>query len=159
MRRSPSSVLAVTSLAVSVLLFMGACGRGGGDDEPVVLEPNQEEALTLTLTRTEPLKARSPVTWTMQVRNAGREPAILTFGSGQRGEVVLAQGAVERYRWSKGKTFIQALSEISIAPGQAESFELKDDTLDLEPGQYDLVASLKSQPSPTEVRQAVIVSA
>ncbi len=146
------------ALAVTLLLVMSACG-GGEDDEPVVLEPNQEEGLTLTLTHTEPLRAKAPVTWTVQVRNAGQEPATLTFGSGQRGEVVLAQGAAERYRWSKGKAFTQALSEMSLAPGQAESFELKDDTLELEPGQYDLVASLKSQPSPTEVRQAVIVSA
>jgi len=148
----------VLALAVTLLLVMSACG-GGEDDEPVVLEPNQEEGLTLTLTHTEPLRARAPVTWTVQVRNAGQEAVVLTFSSGQRGDVVLAQGSAERYRWSSGKTFTQALSEMSVDPGQTESFELKDDTLEVEPGQYDLVASLKSQLSPTEVRQAVIVSA
>jgi hypothetical protein len=147
------------ALAATLLLVMSACGGGGGDDDPVVLEPNQEAELTLTLTHTEPLKARAPVTWTIQVRNAGQEAVTLTFGSGQRGDVVLAQGAAERYRWSKDKAFTQALIEVSIGPGQAESFEMKDDTLEVEPGQYDLVASLKSQLSPTEVRQAVIVSA
>jgi len=148
----------VLVLAVTLLLVMSGCG-GGEDEGPVVLEPNQEEGLTLTLTHTEPLKARAPVTWTVQVRNAGQDPVTLMYGSGQRGEVVLAQGTTERYRWSRGKTFTQALSEMSVAPGQTESFELRDDTLEVEPGQYDLVASLKSQPSPTEVRQAVIVSA
>ncbi len=143
-------------LAAAVLLSLSACG--GEEDDPV-LEPNQEEGLALTLTHTEPLKAKAPVTWTVQVRNAGQEPVTLAFASGQRGDVVLSQGSTERYRWSNGKAFTQAFAEMSIAPGQAESFELKDDVLDVEPGQYDLVASLRSQPSPTEVRRTVTVVA
>ncbi len=142
-------------LAAVALLVTGACG---GDDDPVVLEPNLEGGLVLTLTHTEPLRARAPVTWTLGVRNAGQEPVTLAFSSAQRGDVVLAQDSVERYRWSMGMAFAQVLAEISIAPGQAESFELKDDVLDVEPGQYDLVASLRSQLSPTEVRQPVTVA-
>lgn len=152
------AALAATALAVTVLLVLSACGRGGDDDDSVELEPNQEEGLTLTLTNTEPLRARAPVTWTLGVRNAGQEPVTLTFSSGQRGEVVLSQGAAVRYRWSKGKAFTQAFGEMSIEPGQAEFFELKDDTLDVQPGQYDLVATSRSQPSPTEVRQTVTVA-
>ncbi len=155
MRRS--AALAGRALAVTVLLVMSACGGGGKEDDPVVLEPNQEEGLRLTLSHTEPLRTGAPVTWTLGVRNAGNEPVTLTFSSGQRGDVVLTQGSAERYRWSKGRAFTQVFGEMSIAPGQAESFELKDDTLDVEPGQYELVASLKSQPSPTEVRQTVTV--
>jgi len=142
--------------AALVLVLAGACG---GKDDPTTLVPNPEAGLKLSVRHSEPLRAGSPVTWTLEVRNAGQEPVTLTFGSGQRGEVVLAQGAAERYRWSNGKAFAQALSEVSVAPGQIQSVELKDDTLEVEPGQYDLVASLKSQLSPTEVRQAVIVSA
>jgi hypothetical protein len=152
------AALAATPLVVMVLLATSACGRGGEADDPVVLEPNQETGLTLTLTHTEPLRAKAPVTWTLALRNAGPEPVTLTFGSGQRGDVVLLQSGAERYRWSMGKAFTQALAEMPLAPGQGESFELKDDTLDVEPGQYEMVASLKSQPSPAEVRQAVTVS-
>lgn len=155
MRRLPA--FAATALVVAVLLVTSACGGGGEADAPV-LEPNEEEGLTLNLTHSEPLRAKAPVTWTLVVRNAGREPVTLTFSSGQRGDVVLAQGQAERYRWSRGKAFTQVFGEMTIGPGQSESFELKDDTLDVEPGQYELVASLKSQPSPTEVRQVVTVS-
>jgi len=151
--------LAATALATIALLVMIGCGGSGEADDPVVLEPNEEEVLTLTLTHTEPLRAGAPVTWTVRVRNGGQEPTTLTFGSGQRAEVVLEQGQAERYRWSGGKVFTQAFAETSIAAGQEESFELKDDTLDVEPGRYELVASLTSQPSPTEVRQAVTVAA
>lgn len=152
------AALAAIPLVVAVLLAASACGRGGEADNPVVLEPNQEKGLTLTLTHTEPLRAKAPVTWTLGVRNAGPEHVSLTFSSGQRGDVVLLQGGAERYRWGMGKAFTQAFAEMSLAPGQGESFELKDDTLGVEPGQYEMVASLKSQPSPDEVRQAVTVS-
>ena len=147
----------LTALAAMVLV-MSACGGGGDDaDDTVELEPNPEAALTLTLRHTEPLRAGAPVTWTLEARNTGQEAVTLTFGSGQRGEVVLGQGPTERYRWSKGKAFTQVLGEKSVAPGQSETVELKD-TLSVEPGQYDLVASFKSQPSPAEVRQTVTVS-
>lgn len=145
--------------ALVALLVTGACGGGRhGDDEPVVLEPNREDGLALSLTHSEPLRAKAPVTWTLAVRNAGREAVNLSFSSGQRADVVLGQGPTERYRWSRGKAFTQVFGELSLAPGQAESFELKDDTLDVEPGQYDLVASLQSQPSPTEMRRTVTVT-
>ncbi|HSH59129.1 MAG TPA: BsuPI-related putative proteinase inhibitor [Acidimicrobiales bacterium] len=155
MRRLPAYT--ATVFVAAVLLVTSACGGGGKADAPV-LEPNEEEGLSLTLSHSEPLRAKSPVTWTLGVRNAGPEPVTLTFSSGQRGDVVLLQGGAERYRWSMGKAFTQVFGEMTIGPGQVESFELKDDTLDVEPGQYELVASLKSQPSPTEVRQAVTVS-
>ncbi|MDP8976651.1 MAG: hypothetical protein M3N28_09880, partial [Actinomycetota bacterium] len=71
MRRLPAS--AATVLVAAVLLVASACGGGGEDDAPV-LEPNEEEGLTLTLTHTEPLRAKAPVTWTLEVRNTGTEP-------------------------------------------------------------------------------------
>ncbi len=152
------AAVTATGLVVAVLVATSACGGGGEADDPVVLEPNPEKGLALTFTHTEPLRAKAPVTWALRVRNAGPEPVTLTFSSGQRGDVVLLQGGAERYRWSMGRTFTQAFAEVPLAPGQGESFELKDDTLDVEPGQYEMVASLKSQPSPGEVRQAVTVS-
>jgi hypothetical protein len=146
------------TLLAAMVVVMSACGGGGDEaDDPVELEPNPEAELSLTLRHTEPLRAVAPVTWTLEARNAGQEAVLLTFGSGQRGEVVLAQGPTESYRWSKGKAFTQVLGETSIAPGESETVELKD-TLSVTPGQYDLVASLKSLPSPVEVRRTVTVS-
>ena len=149
--------LVATFLAALAVLAVTACGSGE-DDDPVVLEPNPEQGLTMTLDHTEPLRANAPVTWTLTLRNGGREPVALTFASGQRGDVVLSRGSAERYRWSTGKVFTQVFGEMSLAPGQVESFELKDDVLDVEPGQYDLVASVQSQPSPAEARRTVTVT-
>ena len=148
--------VAAFAAAVALLVTPG-CGSGDAD-APVVLQPNPEQGLTLTLSHTEPLRAKAPVTWALAVRNGGQEPVSLTFASGQRGDVVLSRGSAERYRWSTGKVFTQVFGEMSLGPGQVESFELKDDVLDVEPGQYDLVASVQSQPSPAEFRRTVTVS-
>ena len=139
-------------------LLIGACGRG---EAPSIAPPPgsapAEGGLTLSLVHTEPLRARAPVTWTLQVRNGGPVPVTLTFSSGQQGDVVLRQGGQERYRWSRGRAFTQVFAEMPLGPGQARSVELKDPRLAAGPGQYELVASLKSQPAPPEVSRTVTV--
>lgn len=77
------------ALVAAALAVLGACG---GDDD-VVLEPNPEQDLSMTLRHTQPLRAESPVTWTLEVRNGGTTPVKLAFSSAQRGEVVLSEGA------------------------------------------------------------------
>lgn len=150
MRRAAVTVIAVLALVV------GACG-GGGDDEDVVLEPNDDQGLQLAVRHSEPLRARAPVTWTLEVRNIGAAPVTVTFSSGQKGDVALYQGGQERYRWSNGKVFTEAFSETAVAPGQALPFELKEPALNVAPGQYELVGGLSSGPAPPEVRQPVTV--
>lgn len=55
-------------------------------------------------------------------------------------------------------TFAQASAEVPLAPGQSETFELPDPSLQVEPGQYDLTAFLRSNPGPPVVRQPVTVA-
>ncbi|MDQ3569383.1 MAG: BsuPI-related putative proteinase inhibitor [Actinomycetota bacterium] len=140
-------------------LVVGACGRG--EDPSISPPPGSspgEGGLTLTLVHTEPLRARAPVTWTLQLRNRGPGPVTLTFSSGQQGDVALRQGGQERYRWSRGRAFTQVFAELALGPGEARSFELKDQRLGVEPGQYELVASLTSQPAPPDVARTVTVA-
>ncbi len=140
-------------------LVMGACGSG--EDPSIPPPPGSapgEGGLTLSLVHTEPLRARAPVTWTLQLRNGGPGPVTLTFSSGQQGDVVLRQGGQERYRWSRGRAFTQVFGEVPLGPGEARSFELEDQRLGVEPGQYELVASVRSQPPPPEVSRTVTVS-
>ena len=155
----------LTRLAAVALVVLGGCGDGGGgeavgpDPTPPPEAPAPDRGgLSLTLRHTEPLRDRSPVTWTLEVRNGGTVPVELAFSSGQRGEVVLLQGSVERYRWSEGKVFAQALGQVSLPAGQSQSFDLRDQALDVEPGTYDLVATLASRPAPPEVRRRLDVA-
>jgi hypothetical protein len=147
---------ALVVVAVLLLATVGACG-GGDDEESVELAPNDEAGLTLTARNTEPLRARAPVTWTLEVRNAKAEPVVLTFSSAQKGDVALYQGSQERYRWSDGKVFTEAFSETSVAGGQTQTFELTGDTLRVAPGEYELVAVMSSGPAPAEFRKKVTV--
>jgi hypothetical protein len=84
------------------------------------------------------------------------ELVTMTFASGQDGEVVLLQGGTERYRWSQGRAFTQAIRSEDLAPGEQLSFTL-DDTLPVEPGSYDLVATVASDPAPAVAQRTVTV--
>ena len=146
-------------LAVVSVVALLAAGCGGDDsEEQVEVAPNDEQSLRLSVRHTQPLRARSPVTWTLEVRNGGANPITLAFSSAQKGDVALYQGLEERYRWSTGKDFTEAFSETSLAPGQAEVIELRDGTLNVPAGQYELVAVLNSGPAPGELRQPVTVT-
>jgi hypothetical protein len=78
------------------------------------------------------------VWWAFDVTNTGQAPVDLTFTSGQRGDVVLSEGGVEKYRWSDGKAFTEA-SERTLQPGKSLPVVLND-TLAAPPGDYDLAA-------------------
>jgi len=150
----------LVALAALMFVLLSACGGGGGEkgDDPVVLPPTDDQGLKLTVRHTEPVRTRSPVTWTLELRNTGNAPATLAFSSAQKGDVVLYQNGQERYRWSDGKSFTQDLSDTVVASGQAQPFELKEAVLNVAPGQYELVGVLTSGPAPPEVRQTVTVS-
>jgi len=51
--------------------------------------------------------------------------------------VVLAQGGVEKYRWSAGKAFTQAVEDVTIQPGKKWSTAVND-TIAVPAGEYDL---------------------
>lgn len=108
--------------------------------------------------RPDPLQPDAPVAWDFTVTNVSGELVTMTFGSGQDGDVVLLQGGAERYRWSQGRAFTQAIRTKDLPPGESLSFTL-DDTLPVEPGSYELVASVASDPAPAPVVRTVTVGA
>ncbi len=89
----------------------------------------------------EPIKTGEPVWWAFDVKNGGSAPFSLTFSSGQRADVVLSQNGVEKYRWSDGKSFTQAIETVMIKPGDTLPVVLND-TLQVAPGEYDFVATV-----------------
>jgi hypothetical protein len=106
--------------------------------------------------RPDPLQPSAPVAWDFTVTNVSGELVTMTFSSGQDGEVVLLQGGAEKYRWSQGRVFTQAIRTKDLAPGESLSFSL-DDTLPVEPGSYELVASVASDPAPAPAQRTVTV--
>lgn len=144
------------ALAVAVGALLGACGDGGvpagSDEQPlggglglsVAFEPD-------------PLRSGKAVTWTLVVRNDGVEAATLTFPSSKPGDVVLRRGGDEVYRWSDDRLFTQVVRKEVIGPNEERSYRLEEGALAVEPGTYDLVATLAAEPDPGPVRQRVDV--
>jgi Intracellular proteinase inhibitor len=102
-------------------------------------------------------RAGAAVEWRFSLANRGSEPHRLTFTSGQQGDVVLSAGGVERYRWSRDKMFMAMLSERELAAGEELDFALED-VLEVEPGEYALVATVTARPEPPVVRGEIAVT-
>jgi len=102
------------------------------------------------------LVSGGPVRWVFTLVNRGRERRVVTFTSSQRGEVVLAAGGSERYRWSRGRLFAAVLGEQALAPGQEWSYPLVD-SLALPAGQYVLHATVPAQPALPPVHGEVMI--
>ena len=133
-----------------VLLVLAACG---GDDDP---EPAAEGELTLAVDHGE-LQAGELVTWRLTVTNGTGDDVTLVFPSGQSGDVVLSAGGEERYRWSAGMAFTQAVREEPLAVGDSVTYELSGGPLAVPPGEYELEAVLTSDPAPPPVTDEVTV--
>lgn len=84
--------------------------------------------------------ADTAVEFAFTVTNADTEPANLEFRSGKAADVVVYEDGSERWRWSDGKLFTQALETETLAPG--ESFVHEGVWQDPPPGRYAAEASL-----------------
>ena len=89
----------------------------------------------------EPVTKGDTAWWALDLTNTGSTPLLVTFSSGQRVEVVLSRNGVEQYRWSAGKAFDLAIQTITLQPGDILPVVVND-TLPVEPGEYDLQATM-----------------
>ena len=80
----------------------------------------------------------------------------MTFSTSQLGDVAFEQGGVEYWRWSDGQMFLQVLSERELAPGETWSFSLQG-ILEVQPGEYEAVATVGSSLAPSQARTHVVV--
>jgi hypothetical protein len=133
---------------VALLLALTGCGGGEGDSRGVSLQLSFSP---------EPLRAGQPVTWSLEVTNGAKAPVTLTFPSGQYGDVVLLRDGAEAYRWSSDKFFPQAVVKERLEAGGDKVFPLEEKALSVEPGDYDLVATLAAEPVPEPVRRRMSV--
>lgn len=126
------------------------------DDAPA--DDADPSGLRLELGFEEPLRAGQGVGWELSVSNVGADETVVTFGSGQSGEVVLTDGdGEEAYRWSTDQMFTQAIREEPLAAGETARYELDEPALDVEPGSYELTATLTGDPAPEPLTRTVEV--
>ena len=72
--------------------------------------------------------------------------------------MVLRRDDRERYRWSAGRFFTEAVRRVKLPANAEQEFRLDDPGLAVEPGSYDLVATLASDPAPDPIRRKIQVS-
>lgn len=141
-------------VGLAALLLFAACG--GGEDKAAAAEFRTDcpaegtRGLDLSLdvaTAAEP-RMQSDVTWELTVTNAGAERGTLVFPSAQRGDVVLEQDGDELYRWSRERVFAQSIECVDLDGGERVRIDLGDDQLEFDAGDYDLTATLASDPAP-----------
>jgi Intracellular proteinase inhibitor len=148
-------VVGVRRLVVLALITaVAGCGAGGDSSEHKA--GKQKQGLVLSASFGE-LKSGSPVTWKLEVENAGPDEATLVFRSGKDGDVALLRDGRETYRWSGDKYFSQAMRQVHLKPGERKTFSLEEKALSAEPGDYELVADLDSQPAPPAARRSAKV--
>jgi hypothetical protein len=111
------------------------------NEVPQVIEADLGEAHARFSPVSEPLESGETVWWAFDLTNRGEIPLEVTFSSGQQVEVVLAQNGVEKYRWSAGKAFDQAIHTITLQPGAVLPVVVND-ALQVAPGEYDFTATL-----------------
>jgi hypothetical protein len=114
---------------------------------PRVIEAGNAEMKVRFSAPVEPLVSGEMVWWVFDVTNLTGGELELTFPDGQTGEVVLAQSGEEKYRWSEGKAFIEAIRVDTIEPGGTVSYWLND-LLQIAPGVYDLKAMVTASAGP-----------
>lgn len=111
------------------------------------------------------VEAGKPVVFILEVRNVSGAPIELRFSSGQQFDVLVFKEGEwgERWRWSKGKMFIMALTSIRLNFGEVKRFRVEWDQRDndghqVPPGRYRVEAILLMR-NPQGLREVLKASA
>lgn len=105
----------------------------------------------------------APVDITFAVENRTQQEVTLRFPSGQIYDIWAQKDGKEIWRWSRGMFFTQALTSITLKPGERKVFaetwkQVDNEGNQVPPGSYELFAQLTTfQPRPTPVRTRVAV--
>jgi len=97
------------------------------------------------------------VRWGLAVTNRGDAPVTLVYPTSQDGDVVLRRDGAVAYRWSAGQAFAEGVRCQVLGAAQQYRVELGGVPLDVEPGDYTLVASLAASPTPAPARVEVTI--
>jgi len=88
------------------------------------------------------------VTLELHVTNTGAEPVMLRFMSGCRADFAVSTDGTERWRFSDGRMFTQAITEERIDPGETTVYDAT--WRDPDTGTYTASAKLEATDHPVE---------
>ncbi|TCL67344.1 intracellular proteinase inhibitor BsuPI [Hydrogenispora ethanolica] len=136
-------------LALSSLLLLGGASCSA-TSRPLVLKVQADKTV---------YQSGEVIAMALTVLNLNREPVQLSFASSQVFDFWLADGDQTVWKWSTGRFFTQALSKLTLKPGQPVTYVAKmdpDAAAALKPGTYRLVGELKTKEKlvakPVEIR-------
>ncbi|HLV79903.1 MAG TPA: BsuPI-related putative proteinase inhibitor [Chthonomonadaceae bacterium] len=98
-------------------------------------------------------RPHEPIKMTITAKNATRDPARLTFPTGQRYDLDIRRGSEPKnpkiWQWSRGRMFTQMVSFVSLPPGKMLVFTEtyhpgQEQAPVLTPGAYMITATLAS---------------
>ncbi|NLC57826.1 MAG: hypothetical protein GX774_13400 [Armatimonadetes bacterium] len=107
----------------------------------------------------------TPIELTLRLENQGDQPVRLQMSSGQQYDFLVLRDGQEVWRWSQGRSFIQTLTSLVLAPEETRSFTVTWDQRDAQgnpvpPGQYILVGRITHTGStPLEEREVITIVA
>lgn len=123
--------------------------------------------LDLLLSRTQIVKGES-VAMTLHVKNKRNTPLVLHFSDGQMFDFIVVQDPLDAtaealvWRWSHDRVFTQALSNLTLTPGEERSFQVtwdgRNNQRDAVTGEFAVQAELVSVPGGTTRRQVITIS-
>lgn len=99
--------------------------------------------------------AGDPVVFTLTVTNTGDESREVRFRSGLEADFAVSRDGEERWRWSDGRMFTQALRTERFAPGESTTYTERWEPP--ESGTYTAVASLNAVEAEVEERTEFVV--
>ncbi len=79
------------------------------------------------------------------VNNTGSNPVELIFTSAQHYDFVVLKDDNEVWRWSSGKVFAMVLEQLSLKPGEKQTYRETWKPRDAMPGEYKLTGIITSQ--------------
>jgi hypothetical protein len=95
------------------------------------------------------------VAFVFTVENEGSEPAMLSFRNSCTADFAVLDGDDERWRWSQGRMFTQALQAEELAPGETVTYEAEWQSPDA--GTHTAVATLEAENQDCEARTEISI--
>jgi len=113
----------IRSIAVfSAVLLAAACAPAPSTGESGTPAPRQDRPEETLVTSLSVQPARDTVRLTLQVTNAAAVPVTLSFTSGQTYDFAVERGGETLWRWSADRSFMQALRDETLAPGETRTY-------------------------------------
>lgn len=95
------------------------------------------------------------VSFVFTVENDGDKPVRLSFRSSCTADFAVLDGEDERWRWSQGRMFTQALQSESLDPGESMTYD--GEWQNPQSGTYTAVATLEADNQDCEARTEISV--